>query len=195
MKRLLVIALLIAIAGCERPATKTAEPAPAPAALAPPTLAITKLEELPKPLPKPYDEAASPEAVNAAIDAALVRAKAGDKRVILDMGGNWCSWCRSLAAVMELPEAKPYIEKNFEVVNINVSSAKGMTDRNNQVLKRFGIPKVDGFPWLVVLDADGKVLHSSYEVTDDNHQTPQAMVDWLASWAPGRNGEPAKAVS
>jgi thiol:disulfide interchange protein len=161
--------------------------APALADVAGPKLKIAKLEQLKKPLPKPYDEKATPAQIDKAIDAALARAKRDDKRVILDMGGNWCVWCRSLAAVMELPEAKPFMSRNFEVVNVNVSSAKGMTDRNNQVLKRFGIPKVDGFPWLVVLDADGKVLHSSYEVTDDKHETPQAMINWLAGWAPDRN--------
>ena len=62
------------------------------------------------------------------------------------------------------------------------------------MLKRFGVAKVEGVPWLIVVDGDGKVLHSSYEVTDDNHETPQAMVDWLASWAPGHNGA-AKVVS
>jgi thiol:disulfide interchange protein len=197
MKRLLAIALLIAVAGCDRPATKAAEPAPAPAPapLAPPKLAITKLEQLPTPLPKPYDESATPQAVDAAIDAALVRAKAGNKRVILDLGGNWCSWCRSLAGVMALADVKPFIDQNFEVVMVPVSSKQGLTDLNNQVLKRFGVAKVGGVPWVIVLDAEGKVLHSSYEVTDDKHETPQAMVDWLASWAPGHNGSAATVVS
>jgi thiol-disulfide isomerase/thioredoxin len=174
MKRLsLALALIAAMAATSAAADATG-----------PKLHITKLEQLKTPLPKPYDEKATPAQIDRALDAALARAKKSDKRVIVDLGGNWCPWCRSLAAVMELPEAKPFIQKNFEVVNVNVSSAKGMTDRNNQVLKRFGIPKVDGFPWLVVLDADGKVLHSSYEVTDDNHETPQAMINWIAGWAP-----------
>ena len=174
MKRLsLALALIAALAA-----------GTAAADVAGPKLHITKLEQLKKPLPKPYDEKATPAQIDKQIDTALARAKAGNKRVILDLGGNWCVWCRSLAAVMELPEAKPFIEKNFEVVPINVSSAKGMTDRNNQVLKRFGIPKVDGFPWLVVLDANGKVLHSSYEVTDKQHEKPQEMINWIAGWAP-----------
>jgi thiol:disulfide interchange protein len=152
-----------------------------------PKLHITKLEQLKTPLPKPYDEKATPAQIDRAINAALARAKKSNKRVILDLGGNWCVWCRELAAVMEQPEARPFIDRNFEVVPVNVSSAKGMTDRNNQVLKRFGIPKVDGFPWLVILDADGKVLHSSYEVTDKQHETPQAMMNWIAGWAPDHN--------
>lgn len=153
------------------------------AAVPAPRLKIATLEQLPAPLPKPYDEAAAPAQVDAAIDAAFARAKKNGKRVIIDLGGNWCGWCRSLAGVMDLPQAKPFVERHFEVVMVNVSSAKGMTDRNNQVLKRFGVAKIDGVPWLIVADANGKVLHSSSQVTDKDHETPQAMLNWLAQWA------------
>jgi thiol-disulfide isomerase/thioredoxin len=149
-----------------------------------PKLRIAKLEQLPTPLPKPYDEKATPAQVNAAIDAAFARARAGGKNVIVDLGGNWCSWCRSLAGVMKLPEAKPFVDANFEVVMVNISSAKGLTDRNNQVLKRFKIAKVDGVPWLIVADPNGKILASSSEVTDDKHETPQTMINWIAAYAP-----------
>jgi thiol-disulfide isomerase/thioredoxin len=149
-----------------------------------PKLRVTKLEQLPTPLPKPYDEKASPAQVDAAVDAAFARAKASGKTVIVDLGGNWCSWCRSLAGVMSLPEAKPFMDRNFELVTVNISSAKGLTDRNNQVLKRFKVAKVDGVPWLIVAAPDGKILASSSAVTDDKHETPQAMIDWIAQYAP-----------
>lgn len=161
------------------------------AAVPAPRLKITKLEQLKTPLPSPYDASATPAQVNAALDAAFARAKRSNKRVIVDLGGNWCVWCRSLAAVMALPEAEPFIDRHFEVVMVNVSSAKGMTDKNNHVLKRFGLPKVDGFPWLIVADANGNVLHSSYEVTDKDHETPQAMIDWIAKWAEPRQSRAA----
>lgn len=159
-----------------------------------PRLKIARLEQLPTPLPTPYDAKATPAQVDAALDAAFARARKSGKRVIVDLGGNWCPWCRSLAAVMKLPEARPFVDANFEVVMVNVSSAKGMTDKNNQVLKRFGLSKVDGFPWLIVADASGKVLASSSEVTDEKHETPQAMLDWIAQWAPSKGSRAALGV-
>ena len=167
------LAFGFALAGCHGATGATAAP----------HVQIAKLQDLPKPLPKPYDETATPQAVNAALDAAFARAAAGHKRVIVDLGGNWCSWCRMLAAVMELPEVKPFIDANFEVVPVNVTSAQGSLDRNAQVLKRFGMTKVEGFPWLIVAEPDGKVVASSDAVTDDAHHTPQTMVDWLAQYA------------
>jgi len=148
-----------------------------------PKLAVTSLKQLPTPLPYPYDDSATPAQVDAQIDAAFARARASGKRVVIDLGGNWCSWCRMLSATMALPEAKPFIDQHFEVVDVEVTKVKGKNDRNLQVLKRFHLSKVDGYPWVIVADADGKVLASSYEITDDNHQTPQQMVDWLAKWA------------
>jgi thiol:disulfide interchange protein len=121
--------------------------------------------------------------VNARIDAAFVAAGASGRRVIIDLGGNWCGWCRALDAVMDAPEVKPFIAANFVVVPVDVASADFKIDRNLAVLQRFGVGKVAGVPWLIVADADGKVLASSDAVTDDAHQTPQQMVDWLALYA------------
>jgi hypothetical protein len=82
------------------------------------------------------------------------------------------------------------VEENFEIVFVNVSSEQGLTDQNPQVLGRFGIAEIGGVPWLVVAEPDGTVLASSYEVTDENHETPQGMVNWLAQWAANATTDP-----
>ena len=148
-----------------------------------PPVGIAKLSELPTPLPKPYDEAATPDEMKARLDAAFARAASGHKRVIVDFGGNWCVWCRLLAGVMAQPSVRPYIDANFEVVPVDISSAEGKFDRNAEVLARFNVTRIGGVPWLVVADANGQVLASTDAVTDDSHHTPQQMVDWLAQWA------------
>lgn len=163
------------LAGCSPPAVMPAANAP--------TLKARSLAELPTPLPRPYDETATPEAVSVAIDRAFEVAKRTDKRVIVGLGGNWCSWCRSLSAAMALPEAKPFIESNFVVVNVPVSATKDSLDRNLEVLDRFKIDAVGGVPWLIVAEADGTVLSSSAEVTAGENPPPQAMINWLAKWA------------
>jgi thiol:disulfide interchange protein len=149
-----------------------------------PRVGVAKLADLPTPLPRPYDERATPAVVDARLDAAFADARRSGRRVLVDLGGNWCSWCRMLDAVMELPKAKPWIDANFVVVPVAVASTHTSgADRNLQVLRRFGVGKVDGVPWLVIADPDGHVLVSSDAVTDDAHHTPQSMLDWLAHWA------------
>ncbi|MEE8439500.1 MAG: thioredoxin family protein [Micropepsaceae bacterium] len=145
-----------------------------------PTLSVAEAVNMPTPLPYPYDESADAMAV---VDAALARAEENGKRVLIDLGGNWCGWCRLLAGVMELPEMKPLMAEHFELVTVDISSAAGRIDRNLEVPARFGAEEIGGVPWMIVLASDGTVLHSSYEVTDQNHEEPQQMADWLASWA------------
>ncbi len=78
---------------------------------------------------------------------------------------------------------KPLMAEHFELVTVDISSAAGKVDRNLEVPARFGTEDIGGVPWMIVLEPDGTVLHSSYEVTDQNHEEPQQMADWLASWA------------
>ena len=148
---------------------------PVSAAGAPaPKVNILDTKQLATPLPLPYDENAD---ANAAVDNAFARAQASGKRVMIEMGANWCSDCRILAGVLALPEAAKFVDANFETARVDV----GRFDHNQQIPKRFNA-KVNGIPWIVVTEPNGKVLASSYEITDGNHKTPQLMVDWLAKW-------------
>ncbi len=145
-----------------------------------PELSVTEAVNMPTPLPYPYDESAD---AMAEVNTALARAQESNKRVLIDLGGNWCAWCRLLAGVMELPEMEPFMAEHFELVTVDVSSAPGKIDRNLEVPAFFGVEEIGGVPWMIVLAPDGTVLHSSYEVTDENHEEPQDMAGWLASWA------------
>ncbi|MFZ1989403.1 MAG: thioredoxin family protein [Alphaproteobacteria bacterium] len=140
-----------------------------------PKVAIADTKHLATPLPTPYDEKAD---ASAAVDDAFTRAKTSGKRVMIEMGANWCSDCRILAGVMALPEVSKFVGDNFETVHVDV----GRFDHNQQIPARFHA-KVNGIPWIVIAEPDGKVLASSYEITDGYHKTPQSMVDWLAKWA------------
>ena len=65
-----------------------------------PRLPITDLKDLPVVTTAPYDESANADAV---VAAAFARARKSHKRVLLDLGGNWCPDCIVLANVMRLP--------------------------------------------------------------------------------------------
>lgn len=152
--------------------------APALAQVEAPRVAITDLAQLPSPLPLPYDETADAEA---AVAAAFARAKAGGKRVLIDLGGNWCPDCRILAGMMELPEVKPFLEAHYAVVTVDV----GRMNKNLQIPQRFGIEKLRGVPTVLVVEADGTLVNKtdSAELADARSKSPQAIVDWLARYA------------
>src|ERR1700748_2372369 len=74
------------------------------------------LPDLPPPT-APYNETAD---ANAAVQAAFDRAKKSHKRVLIDLGGNWCVDCVVLANFLKLPEMPRFMTAHYEVVPVDV---------------------------------------------------------------------------
>ena len=89
------------------------------------------------------------------IKNAIAEAMSTGKRILLEVGGQWCGWCHILDRYFEQnPELVALREKNFIMVKINYSRE----NENKAVLSRY--PKITGYPHLFVLDSAGKFLHS-----------------------------------
>lgn len=89
------------------------------------------------------------------IENAIIESKKNNKRILLDVGGEWCSWCHRLDSLfIKNNHLKEYLYKHYVVVKINVSKE----NENKEVLSNY--PKVVGYPHLFILDTDGKLLHS-----------------------------------
>lgn len=151
----------------------------ATASMPAPRADVASLDALPIVLPKPYEPAAD---ADAAVNAAFVRARSSGKRVLIELGGNWCADCVILTNVMRLPNVAPFIEAHYEVVLVDV----GRFNRNLQIPARFGFThRLEGVPVVLVTDADGKLLNTAdtTALVPSRDMTPQAIVDWLARWA------------
>ena len=99
-----------------------------------PKVSLRTARELPVVERYPYDEHAN---ADAAVAAAFARARKSHKRVLIDLGGNWCGDCVVLANVMQLPEMKPFLAAHYEIVSVDV----GRFNKNLQIPARFGITK------------------------------------------------------
>jgi thiol:disulfide interchange protein len=163
MKKLIVAALLLAAPVCA-------------ATLKSP---IATMEQLPVVLMQPYDEHAN---ADAAVAAAFDRAKKSHKRVLIDLGGNWCVDCVVLANFVEQPAVKKFVAAHYEWVAVDV----GRFDRNLQIPARFGLTKrLTGVPTIIIATPDGKQLNQNdvFAVSDARSMTPQAVADYLAKYA------------
>ena len=150
----------------------------APAATAP-KVSIASLADLPVVERSPYD--ANTDA-SAAVDAAFARAGKSGKRVLIDLGGNWCGDCIVLANLMQLAEMQQFLAAHFEIVKIDV----GRFDKNLQIPARFGITqRLEGVPSVIIAEPDGTFVNRGHiaALADARHMTPQAIADWLAQWA------------
>jgi len=164
MKKLLAILLL---------ATPAFAAAPAP------KLSITDFKQLPVVLTQPYDEGAN---ADAALAAAFARAQKSHKRVLIDLGGNWCVDCIVLANFLKLPEMQRFMAAHYEVVTVDV----GRFNRNLQIPARFGVTKkLEGVPALLIATPDGKLVNGKdvFATASASEMTPKSVADYLAKYA------------
>ena len=114
--------------------------------------------------------------------AAFARAKASHKRVMIDLGGNWCVDCIVLANFMKLPEMQRFMAAHYEVVTVDV----GRFNRNLQIPARFGITKrLEGVPALLIATPDGKLVNDKdvFATASASEMTPKSVADYLAKYA------------
>jgi thiol:disulfide interchange protein len=89
--------------------------------------------------------------------AAIQTAKEQHKHVLVQVGGNWCSWCHRLHNFFESEtRIDSVLKADYIVVRINYSPE----NKNPDVLASLGYPQRFGFPVLLVLDANGNRLHT-----------------------------------
>jgi hypothetical protein len=101
---------------------------------------------------RPFDPKAN---ASAGVDAALARAKAGNRMAAIVMGANWCHDSRALAGWFAQPRFAGMIVSRYELVYVDV----GYRDRNIDVARRFGIKKIKGTPTVLIVDGNGKLLN------------------------------------
>ena len=112
---------------------------------------------------------------------ALAEAGRSGKRILLDVGGEWCSWCHRFDAFFEHnPRLLELRNKNFIMLKINVSPENS----NKKFLSAY--PSIPGYPHLLVLEANGKLLHSqgTSELELGNSYDLTKLKTFLNRWAP-----------
>ena len=89
------------------------------------------------------------------IQDAIAEAKRTNRRILLEVGGQWCSWCHRLDEFFAAhPELTALRDKNYVTVKINYSEE----NPNKEVLSRYD--PISAYPYIFVLDSDGKLVRS-----------------------------------
>ncbi len=104
------------------------------------------------------------------------------KRVLIVFGANWCYDCHVLDLAFHREDLVPVLTKNYEVVHVDV----GKGDKNQDLMKQYGVPMDRGIPGLAVLESDGKVVYSQKNGEFENARslTPEALLQFLNQWKP-----------
>ena len=141
------------------------------------------------PLKKVYDESLNPLEQ---IDKALMEAKAEGKFVVCQVGGNWCPWCLRFADFITNDTAiSKIVEENFKYIHVNYNPRKSLGEKKQvqaeKMLKRLGNPGRFGYPVIVVLDGNGKVIHiqDSSFLEEGKGYNKEKVVRFFNCWTPG----------
>jgi len=103
--------------------------------------------------------------------------------VLLDFtGSDWCGYCQLLdKEVFTQPAFKNFADKNDILVTVDFPRQKQLPDdlkqQNDTLGQQF---KIDGYPTLIVLDANGKEL--GRQVGYDPGSGPDAVIAKLKSF-------------
>ncbi len=172
MKSLLAICLFLC-------AVLIAASLPASASVPPPRVtSIQSLSDLIVP-DYPFSEYAD---ADGDVAHAFAQARAQNKRVLIDLGANWCADCRILSGIMELPEVRRFLDAYYVIAVVDV----GRFNRNLQIPARFGITqRLEGVPSILIASPDGRLLNPGhiFALDDARSMSPQDIVNWFALWA------------
>jgi thiol:disulfide interchange protein len=116
------------------------------------------------------------------IKLAVNEAARTGKRVLMDVGGEWCIWCHRMDDFFTAnPGLLKLRDANFVMVKVNFSDE----NKNEALLASYGT--VAGYPHLFVLDSEGAVLHSQDTgLLEDGQKsyTLSKVEAFLKAWAP-----------
>lgn len=135
-------------------------------------------------LKKVYNEDADPMAQ---ISDAVKKAGKEGKYVICQVGGNWCRWCLMFAEfITSDEEIKTLIDNEFEYIHVNYNPRQPKNEKTLKMLERLGNPERFGFPVLVVLDNNGKVIHTqdSSFLEEGNGYNKTKVMRFFSNWTP-----------
>ena len=126
-----------------------------------------------------YSESAD---AHAEVKEALQKAGAEHKRVIVVFGANWCYDCHVLDTAFHGSDLAPILNANYEVVHVDI----GKGEKNQDLMKKYGVPMKRGIPGLAVLDADGKLVYSQKNGEFENARAlaPEDFLAFLNKWKP-----------
>jgi len=115
---------------------------------------------------------------------AIKEAQRSERHILLDVGGDWCVWCKKLDRFFnENSDINKFMHANYVVMKVNYSPE----NKNENFLSQY--PKISGYPHFFVLNQNGQLIHSqetgSLE-SGDKHDRDEVFA-FLKKWTIARD--------
>lgn len=125
-----------------------------------------------------YDEASNP---SEDLGQTIARAQDEHKRILLQVGGEWCGWCKLITNYMETNETvRSHLEDHFLLMKVTYPG-----DNAAEFLKEY--PECKGYPHFFVLDQNGEFLNSqgTGELEEGKGYNEDKFMAFLQQWTDG----------
>ncbi|MBZ0315892.1 MAG: thioredoxin family protein [Anaerolineae bacterium] len=158
------VALLVACESAENDKTGSSEPSP--------------VSDYPLFFVAEYDPTRDPAAD---LTNAVDEAQQSNRRILLDIGGDWCGWCHILDEFIEQrADINQALRQNFVILKVNYSQE----NFNDAFLQQF--PAAAGYPHFYILESDGTFLHSqnTAELEEGQSYNPAVFMAFIEQWKP-----------
>lgn len=130
---------------------------------------------------KPYHPEENAEAE---ILKSVQKAKTEGKFVLIQAGGNWCSWCLEFNRLtLENKQIDSALNKNFIFYHLNFSKE----NLNLETFKKYAYPQRFGFPVFIILNQDGNQIHiQNSEYLEDGKKSydVKKVLAFFKNWSP-----------
>jgi thiol:disulfide interchange protein len=114
------------------------------------------------------------------IKEAVAEAQRTKRRVLVEVGGEWCIWCHHMDDFFtNNPDMQALRDKSFVIVKVNFSEE----NKNEEALSQY--PKVAGYPHIFVLDNAGNLVHSqdTGQLEEGKGYNLEKFKAFLTDWA------------
>jgi thioredoxin-related protein len=115
---------------------------------------------------------------------AIAKTKVSGKFILLDVGGEWCIWCKRLDIFFyDNEELHKMLTEAFEVVKVNWSPE----NKNETFLSKY--PKIAGYPNFFILDKNGRFIQpQDTGVLEDGKSSYsiEKLKAFLTIWTPNK---------
>ena len=121
-----------------------------------------------------YNETADPAA-----DVQQAIQEADGRRILLEVGGNWCVWCKILDKYLaDHTDVRDAFGESFMIVKVNFSR----DNPNTEFLSAY--PEAEGYPQFYVLDTDGSFLatQGTAELEEGKGYNRARMLEFAKRW-------------
>lgn len=111
--------------------------------------------------------------------AALKLARETNRKLLIEVGGDWCSWCHVLDRFLQdHSSVSARLHETFVLLKVNVSAV------NDNARFMATLPPARGYPHMYITDSSGVVLHSQNtgQFLENKEYSEKQFVEFLDYW-------------